>query len=149
MNALSCAKLTHCCVFNILPCAKVPQSCVSLARCGVSSAQDCAILPQDDAGVPQCGVSFPQHCLTFARDFLNVDKDWVNLAIKSIGNAFLCKKNTKAERRCSNFGHFLSFIRNYREKLSPQPQVLLALGLLKIKPLPFSPPEYSRVVPTR
>src|SRR5690606_20860340 len=37
----------------------------------------------------------------------------------------------------------------YREKLSPQPQVRLALGLLNTKPAPLRPPEYSRVVPIR
>jgi len=38
---------------------------------------------------------------------------------------------------------------NYNEKLSPQPQVLLALGLLNINPFPFKPPENSKVVPTK
>jgi len=45
------------------------------------------------------------------------------------------------------FEEFL--VLNYRENDSPQPQVLLALGLLKTNPLPFKPPLYSRVVPTR
>jgi len=31
----------------------------------------------------------------------------------------------------------------------PQPQEVFALGLLKTNPLPFKPPEYSRVVPAR
>jgi hypothetical protein len=37
----------------------------------------------------------------------------------------------------------------YKEKLSPQPQVLCAFGLLNTKPFPFNPPEYSKVVPAR
>jgi hypothetical protein len=37
----------------------------------------------------------------------------------------------------------------YTAKLSPQPQVLEALGLLKTKPLPFNPPEYSKIVPIK
>ena len=35
------------------------------------------------------------------------------------------------------------------EKLDPQPQVLLAFGLLNTKPFPFSPPEKSSSVPLR
>ena len=31
----------------------------------------------------------------------------------------------------------------------PQPQLVLAFGLLKTKPLPLRPPEYSRIVPAR
>ena len=43
----------------------------------------------------------------------------------------------------------LTLISNYKEKLSPQPHVLDALGLLKTNPFPFKPPEYSKVVPAR
>ena len=46
--------------------------------------------------------------------------------------------------RCTPFSFFF-----YSEKLSPQPQVRCALGLLNTNPLPFKPPEYSRVVPIR
>ena len=35
------------------------------------------------------------------------------------------------------------------EKLSPQPQVREALGLLKAKPLPLRPPLYSKTVPAK
>jgi hypothetical protein len=35
------------------------------------------------------------------------------------------------------------------EKDSPQPQVLLALGLLNTKPFPLRPPENSKMVPAR
>ncbi len=35
---------------------------------------------------------------------------------------------------------------HYTEKLSPQPQVRVALGLLNVKPLPSKPPENSMVV---
>src|SRR5689334_987552 len=39
--------------------------------------------------------------------------------------------------------------KDYTEKLSPQPQVRLALGLLKAKPLPFNPSLKSSSVPAR
>jgi hypothetical protein len=35
----------------------------------------------------------------------------------------------------------------YNENDSPQPQVLVALGLLKTNPIPFKPPENSKMVP--
>ena len=38
---------------------------------------------------------------------------------------------------------------NYTAKLVPQPQVLLALGLLKVKPRELSPPCQSTSIPTR
>ena len=40
-------------------------------------------------------------------------------------------------------------IKFYKEKLSPHPHVLSALGLEKTNPLPFKPPEKSRVVPIK
>ena len=43
----------------------------------------------------------------------------------------------------------LAHFRSYTAKLSPQPQVRVALGLLNAKPLPFKPPLYSNVVPSR
>ena len=37
----------------------------------------------------------------------------------------------------------------YTAKLVPQPQVLLALGLLKVKPLEFNPPCQSTSIPIK
>jgi hypothetical protein len=47
--------------------------------------------------------------------------------------------------------HFLRLHHSYHqiEKLSPHPQVRLALGLMNWKPLPLRPPLKSRVVPSR
>ena len=37
----------------------------------------------------------------------------------------------------------------YTAKLVPQPQVLLALGLLKVNPLEFNPPCQSTCIPLK
>ena len=62
----------------------------------------------------------------------------------------LCPSNLSAPRLprlLTSFGE--QVVRRYTPKEVPQPQVVLALGLLKTKPLPFRPPEYSRIVPAR
>jgi hypothetical protein len=47
-------------------------------------------------------------------------------------------------------GHFNAVIfLLYTEKLSPQLQVRLALGLIKLNPLPLSPSEKSSSVPNK
>jgi len=59
-----------------------------------------------------------------------------------------CFKNIKKELLFLN--SLLSFrYAGYTAKLVPQPQVLLALGLLNVKPRLFNPPCQSTSIPIR
>lgn len=59
---------------------------------------------------------------------------------------FIYKKKLKSGKRI-NWVKLLSICFYQTAKLVPQPQVLLALGLLKVKPLAFNPPSQFTSIP--
>ena len=80
------------------------------------------------------------------EEIILLDSDEVDIIEEKIMSGENRKNNFPGISRGNNY---VLYNNNYTAKLSPQPQLRLALGLLKWNPLPFSPSEKSSVVSQR